>query len=140
MYAEIETVEQLRALLGARSDLRKAVVQSVDTTAVKNELLRTRAEGAVFLGCTFDTQLLAHVLETGGTVFPDLPGLEFKPYRASLYAPDELLDGYEKGNTDSLFTTTRDAKIYLQYQASRESCGLLDALAQRLHDHAVDDA
>src|SRR5687767_2208369 len=125
MYVEIETEVQLRALLGARSDLQKVVVQSVDLRPLGAELRRVRAEGAVFLGCTFDPELLDHVLSTKGTVFPDLPGLEFKPYRPSLYTADELLEGYERGNPKSLFSTTRDAKIYLQYQASRAAGGLV---------------
>jgi predicted Rossmann-fold nucleotide-binding protein len=140
MNLEIETPEQLRALLATRRSLEDVVVQSVDLRLSAAELRAVRAEGAVFLGCTFDTELLAHVLKTGGTVFPSLPGLEFAPYRATLYTPDELYEGYERGNPKSLFTTTRDARIYLQYQASRERRALLDALAQRLHDHAVDDA
>ena len=140
MFNEIETVEQLRALLMAQSDLRKVVIQNVDVRPVGELLTKVRAEGAVFLGCTFDITLLTHVMTTGGTVFPDLPGLEFRPYRHSLYTPDELLEGYEPGNPKSLVTTTRDAKIYLQYQASKSAQGLLDALAQRLHDHAIDDA
>lgn len=138
--AEVETIEQLRALLAARTDLRGLVVQNVDLRPVANELLVVRADGAVFLGCTFDEALRAHVLSTGGTVFPSFPGLEYQPYRAALYTPDELLDGYERGNPKSLFATTRDARIYGQYQASRERGLLLDALAQRLHDHAIDDA
>ncbi len=140
MYVEIDTEAQLRALLGARSDLRKVVVQHVDLRPLASELRKVRAEGAVFLGCAFDQELLAHVIASEGTVFPDLPGLEFKPYRPSLYTPDELLEGYARNNPRSLFETTRDAKIYLQYQASRTAQGLVDALAQRLHDHAIDDA
>lgn len=140
MYVEIETAEQLRALLAARSDLRDVVVQAVDLLPFATALRRVSAGGAVFLGCTFDAELLAHVTGTGGTVFPALPGLEFTPYRASLYTPDELLEGYVPGDPSSLFTTTRDARIYRQYQASRDVAGLLDALAQRLHDHAIDDA
>lgn len=140
MYNEVETVEQLRALLATKSDLRKVVVQAVDLRPVAAELKKLSADGAVFLGCTFDVELLTHVMTTGGTVFPDLPGLQFEPYRHSLYTPDELLHGYEPGNPKSLVTTTRDALIYLQYQASKAQHGLLDALAQRLHDHAIDDA
>jgi predicted Rossmann-fold nucleotide-binding protein len=140
MYVEIETEAQLRALLLARSDLKKVVVQSVDLRPLATELRRVRAEDAVFLGCTFEPDLLTHVMATKGTVFPDLPGLEFRPYRPALYTADELLDGYERGNPRSLFSSTRDAKIYLQYQASRTEGGLIDALAQRLHDHAIDEA
>jgi predicted Rossmann-fold nucleotide-binding protein len=140
MYVEIDSETQLRALLGARSDLRKVVIQNIDLRPLANELSKVRAEGAVFLGCVFDQELLAHVMATKGTVFPELPGLEFKPYRHALYTPDELLDGYARGNPKSLFETTRDAKIYLQYQASRAEQALVDALAQRLHDHAIDDA
>jgi len=140
MYIEIESEAQLLALLNARSDIQKVVVQAVDLRVAKTQLLSMRAEGGVFLGCQFDTELLTHVMSTGGTVFPELPDLEFKPYRASLYTADELLDGYVKGNAESLFTTTRDARIYRQFQESKSEHSLVDALAQRLHDHAIDDA
>jgi predicted Rossmann-fold nucleotide-binding protein len=138
MVVEIDSQEKLRALLAVRRELRGVVVQAVDLRPLAAELAGIPAAGAVFLGCSFDPELRAHVLDTGGTVFPELPGLEFRPYRASLYTADELLDGYRRGEPRSLFATTRDARIYRQYRASRAAGGLLDALAQRLHDHAID--
>jgi predicted Rossmann-fold nucleotide-binding protein len=52
------------------------------------------------------------------------------------------MDGYDPAVPRSFFTQTRDAKIYDFYVAHHgtESSSPLDALAQRLHDHAIDDA
>jgi predicted Rossmann-fold nucleotide-binding protein len=140
MVVEIDSVEKLRALLAVRTELRGVVIQAVDLRGLAAELAAVSAAGAVFLGCAFAPALEQHVLATGGTVFPDLPGLEYRPYRSALYTPDELLEGYRAGDPRSLFATTRDARIYRQYQASREAGTLLASLAQRLHDHAIDDA
>jgi predicted Rossmann-fold nucleotide-binding protein len=138
MHVEIDSEDKLRALLLVRTDLRGVIVHAVDLRPLAAELARTPAAGAVFLGCTFDPPLRAHVIDSGGTVFPELPGLEFRPYRASLYTADELLEGYRPGEPRSLFASTRDARIYRQYQTSRSKVSLLEALAQRLHDHAID--
>jgi len=55
-------------------------------------------------------------------MFPTLPDLPYNPYRATLYSREELMDGWTPRADQSV-----DKKI-------------LEALAQRLHDHAVDDA
>lgn len=142
MQIEIETEGALRVLLETRGDLRGVVVQRLDLRPLSDTLAKVDARGAVFLGCTFDTALLAHVLGCGAMVFPALDGLPFEPYRQGLYTPDELLEGFDREEPQSFWTASRDARIYAWYERTRKDAAVpvLDALAQRLHDHAIDDA
>jgi hypothetical protein len=62
----------------------------------------------------------------GALLFPRLPDLPYDPYRSTLYRPDELI--------------AVDEAIWQHFA----DCGgahpdILEALAQRLHDHAIDD-
>lgn len=68
----------------------------------------------------------------------DLPlptDLPYDPRRSSLYTPEELLDRTDLG-------MTRDERIYRHFDAhgGRHPTSAGEALAQRLHDHAIDQA
>jgi len=76
-------------------------------------------------------------------IFPRIEGLPYHPYRPALYTADELMEGYQRGVENSFSLHTRDARIYAHYDGHRRRAGpvaILEALAQRLHDHAIDDA
>jgi predicted Rossmann-fold nucleotide-binding protein len=72
----------------------------------------------------------SHVAASGATVFPPFTGLPYNPYRGRLYTPEEL-------QTDDL-----DARIYTHQARWRIAppAPIIEALAQRIHDHAIDDA
>jgi predicted Rossmann-fold nucleotide-binding protein len=141
---EIESAAALRAHIDETNSLKDVVVQGLDLTDATTEtaLTSVSAEDACFLGCRFSEAAEQHVRETGGTVFPAFVGLPFTPYRSSLYTPDELMEGYERGHPETR-DTTLDARIY-EYFKSRQLDGrdapVMDALAFRIHDHAIDDA
>ena len=141
---EIESPAALRAHVEEAESLRDVVVQGLDLTEAATEAALTSvpAEDACFLGCRFTDAAEEHVRRTGGTIFPAFVGLPFNPYRSSLYTPDELMEGYERGAPETRERTV-DARIY-QYFADRQLDGrdapVMDALAFRIHDHAVDDA
>ncbi len=121
--------------------LRGVVVQGVDLASCEARLAPCDLGGATFLGCALPDGLLTRAHAEGALVFPRLPDLPFEPYRAMLYTADELYTGYRRGGGRHSFATdTTDARIYAHYAANRASPPLLVALAQRLHDHAVDDA
>ena len=140
MHIEIETLAILRMHLDAGHGWQNVVVQGLDLSSETALLLRGPVEGAVFLGCAFEPAALAHVHATGGIVFPRLPGVPWDPARATLYTVDELMKGTVDGDERSFFTASADAKIYEHYQRTRAHPPILEALAQRLHDHAIDDA
>jgi predicted Rossmann-fold nucleotide-binding protein len=138
VHTEIESLAALHAHVAAGRGWRDVVVQGLDLTGETPLITHEPVEGAVFLGCAFTPAALTHVQATGGIVFPRLPGLAWDPARAQLYTVDELMQGATDERT--FFTDSRDARIYAQYQRTRDDPPILEALAQRLHDHAIDDA
>ena len=146
MYFEIHNPARLREHWEQERSLRCVVCQNLDLTGETEFLLTIDAKGAVFLGCRFEAPALEHVLETCGLVFPRLSehlDLPFQPYRHSLYMVRELMAGFDPKRPAS-FADTVDGQIYTRFQKYRSSddepTPILEALAQRIHDHAIDDA
>jgi predicted Rossmann-fold nucleotide-binding protein len=138
---EIHDRETLLDHAGRFRHLRGVVVQGVDLTSCDARLDPCDLSGAVFLGCALPPRLLARAQAADALVFPRLPDLPFEPYRGRLYTPDELYRGHERGRGRGfLESDTVDARIYAHYASHRASPPLVVALAQRLHDHAIDDA
>ncbi|MFB6230653.1 MAG: LOG family protein [Salinibacter sp.] len=141
---EIESAEALHRYIEGGHSLQNVVVQGADLTDpdVEAAVTSVPAEDACFLGCQLSEAAEQHVHDTGGTVFPAFVGLPFRPYRASLYTPAELMEGYERGHPDTR-NETADARIY-EYFRERKRDGrdapIMDALAFRVHDHAIDNA
>ncbi|HJL17475.1 MAG TPA: hypothetical protein RMH99_17530 [Sandaracinaceae bacterium LLY-WYZ-13_1] len=143
MYVEIESAEALAAHLDAHDHLRRVVVQGVDLTGLSDRLLEVPGHDAAFLGCRLEPPVSEHLRASGAVIFPELGDRPYHPYRPRLYRPEELLEGTEAGRPASFWESSRDARIYHHYQAHRRAEGptpILEALAQRLHDHAIDDA
>jgi len=140
MHVEIDCAEDLLGHLSASGHLRRVVVQDADLRGITASLLEISGLGAAFLGCALEGDAQAHLLATGALVFPSLADRPYRAYRAALYSPEELMDGYEEGRPKSFFESSRDARIYAHYRDLRRDPPVLEALAQRLHDHAIEDA
>src|SRR5688572_5628752 len=145
MYVAVESVAELKAQWAARGSLRHVVVKGLDLRGETDFLLSVSAHCAVFLGTHMGTAALDHVIETGGVVFPrlrELLDLPFEVYRDRLYSLPELMEGLDVGRPGSLFEDTLDGRVFRWFRAQRrgDPPGILEALAQRLHDHAIDDA
>ncbi|MGE0713204.1 MAG: hypothetical protein AB7N76_36915 [Planctomycetota bacterium] len=140
--AEIDRLDDLdrRLRREGERDLEGVVLQGLDLRGFEPELNEARVEGALFLGCTFAGRAdECSLVERGAVVFPRLTGLPYEPYRNALYTVDELMEGELEGG----YTATRDFRIYAHYDRARcdpHGVPLVEALAQRLHDHAIDDA
>lgn len=143
MYTEIHSVDELKAHVATHRCLDCVVCQGLDLRPYSSLLLSLPATGSAFLGCQFEPEALSHIVTTGGLVFPRLPGLPYRPYRPALYTIDELMEGYEAGVEHSFHDSALDSIIYKhfsKFQNSNEPLPILEALAQRLHDLAIDDA
>lgn len=143
-YIELESKESLQAHLAKVGNLQRVVVQGLDLTGafIEAALFAVSADEAHFLGCQLSTPVKEHIRKTGGTIFPVFEDLPFNPYRASLYTPDELMQGYEQGDRKSLGVTT-DGQIYAHFSKHNQADGpipVMVSLAYRIHDHAIDDA
>ena len=145
MYTAVETVEELKALWRARGSLRHVVAKGLDLRAETEFLLSVNAHCAVFLGCRMEADAMDRVIDTGGVVFPrlrEILELPFSVYRDRLYTLPELMQGLDVERPGSLFADTLDGQIYRWFRERRAEAqpGVLEALAERLHDHAIEDA
>jgi len=128
---EISTIDEFLEVLGADDGERvDVVVQGLDLHSVGALMLGLGWHGTTFLGCRMPDDVELHVIGAGATVFPPFDGLPYDPYRAELYTSSEL-------SADDL-----DLGIY-EHQAKwrhSEPLPILESLAQRIHDHAIDGA
>ncbi len=110
--------------------------QSLDLRGRAPALAALDAEGAIFLGCTFDPGVEDSLRRRGALIFPKLEGVPFNAYRGQLYTPQELYAGIQ----DTPYEETPDALVY-QWSIRPGQRHRLDAtLAAALHDHAIGDA
>jgi predicted Rossmann-fold nucleotide-binding protein len=114
------------------------VVQGLDFSNAEIDFGKLDVRGTVFLGCRFASPQVEHdLLLRGAIVFPRFEGLPYDPYRAALYSPEELMAGYQPG----VLQATRDWAIHAHFvERGRHEADILEALAQRIHDHAIDGA
>ncbi len=128
--AEITSIEAFDSVLVGPGSKRALAVQGLDLCERTDEILDRVWPHTAFLGCLLTDDAERHVAATGATVFPPFENLPYNAYRGTLYTPDELR------------TNELDSRIYHHQARWRESPPppILEALAQRIHDHAIDDA
>lgn len=134
---EVDSIARFDRLVsaGARA-MHGWHAQSLDLRGRGTALAALDAEGAVFLGCTFDPGVEASLRSRGALIFPPLTGVPFNPYRAGLYTPQELYAGI----IDEPYEKTPDALVYQWSMRPGQRNRLDSTLAAALHDHAVGDA
>lgn len=132
----IRELDTLEDFLQNKGQLHCSVIQGLDFSQTKIDWERLDFKGAVFLGCHFPKTVSADFLiNNGAVIFPQLPDLPYDPYRSNLYTRAELMVGWTPGNDQST-----DRKIYDHFvKAGKSNADVLESLAQRLHDHAIDD-
>ncbi|MGI9605584.1 MAG: hypothetical protein ACR2P0_05540, partial [Acidimicrobiales bacterium] len=128
--SEIMSDSGFRELVDRAPATREFVVQGLDLVDRTQEILGRPWYDTTFLGCRMDADADDHIRTTGGVTFPAFDRLPYNPYRGTMYSPSELRHG------------ELDRSIYEHQQRFREagSVPILEALAQRIHDHAIDDA
>jgi predicted Rossmann-fold nucleotide-binding protein len=128
--AEITTLESFDETLVGPGSERALAIQGLDLRDHDVQIREREWPHTVFLGCLLTVASDAHVSTSGATIFPPFTDLPFNPYRGHLYSPEEL------------FANDLDARIYEHQSRWRTNppAPILEALAQRIHDHAIDDA
>lgn len=142
---EIHSLDDLLRHLANDSRLDGLVLQGIDLRAHQDAIASADPRGATFLGCRMDDDLAIRLITRGALLFPQIPNLPYRPYRPTLYTFDELAarsDTPAAEDAEEGFEDTVDARIYRHAQRIRGSRNppVLEAMAQRLHDHAIDDA
>ena len=136
---ELESLEAFDAHLSVHKSLSGVACQGLDLFERSWRLLQTDVRGAFFLGCRIEPSALEHLIAEGACVFPALDGLPFRAFRAELYTAAELYEGYEPGDHAS-YETTPDARSYRWHRETVGDYEVVRTLAERIHDHAIDDA
>lgn len=133
----VREIDSLNSLLRQKGQLRGAVVQGLDLSKAGVPWSEVDCAGTVFLGCQFHEGVEADdLIQKGAFLFPAFSDLPYDPYRPRLYSREELMEGWSAENDESL-----DLRIYERFaERGRKNPHVIEALAMRLHDHAIDDA
>ena len=129
-------VDSLKRLEGGVVNLNCSVVQGLDLREAGIDWEGLECEGAIFLGCQFPEDLsICDLQGKGASVFPRFKALPFNPYRPELYTREELMEGWTREKDRSV-----DKQIYDHFvKHGKKDPDIVEALAERLHDHAIDD-
>ncbi len=131
--SEIESVQELRDRL---PDLRHTVIQGLDLRKTYIDWSKAKVSDAVFFGCSLTDADAKLLVKQGATLFPRLSNRPYNPYRSALYTPGELREGFASQKDHSV-----DRQIYDHFvKHGKFDPPILEAVAQRIHDHAIDDA
>lgn len=127
---EIVTIEAFEQLVASGDTAKPLAVQGIDLCGSTEVILTKPWPRAVFLGTPMTERAAAHARQSGATVFPPFGDIPYNPYRGSLYSPSELRNG------------GLDEAIYRHQVTWRNDppAPIIEALAQRIHDHAIDNA
>jgi predicted Rossmann-fold nucleotide-binding protein len=92
----------------------------------------------LFLGCRFASrEVEAEVVRRGAHVVPPFAALPYPTHPPRLYTADDLAAGFTAGG----FATMYDSVVYQHFRARGGALPeVREALAQRLHDHGIDNA
>ncbi len=133
----IREIDTFCSLVRQQGQLDCAVVQGLDLRGEDIDWAALQCNGAVFLGCRFPDDLNLETLRLrGALIFPRVPGLPYHPNRHNLYTREELMEGWSAQVDESM-----DKRIYDHFHdKGRYRPDVVEALAQRIHDHAIDDA
>jgi hypothetical protein len=131
----IRSIKTLKEFVSQKGSLANCTVQDIDFKDNYINWSQLQISHTTFLGCELKPEDACILLAKGAFLYPRLPDLPYNPYRNHLYSCLELMDGYSHENDLSL-----DYSIYRHFTESRYNPDINEALSQRVHDHAIDEA
>lgn len=131
----IRNFNTFEKLLVKTIDLSNLVIQDIDFTKTSINWEKLIYHNTTFLGCIFNREDVFSIVNKGGYVYPKFKNIPYKPYRQSLYTWQELMENYHSTEDDSI-----DLHIYNHFIKNKYTPSIHEALAQRIHDHSIDDA
>jgi len=138
---ELHTPGELRDHLARHGHLEQTVLQHIDLRLFEAQLKTTAVDGAVFLGCNLSPEGGYALTQRGAVIFPNMPELVFRPYRAFLYTAEELFEGFDPDDPCS-YCQTPDNKIYQHWLANGRAnpAKVMEGMLRRIHDQSMTDA
>ncbi|GAA4144374.1 LOG family protein [Phytohabitans flavus] len=135
---EVESRAELDLHLGTGS-LAGLTIQGLRLDAEPvPDLSHVDVTGTLFIGCHFATvDAEADVVLRGAHVVPPFRDMPFPSHPAHLYTAEDLAAGFESGGFAGMYDTV----VYEHFLAVGGALPTVrEALAQRLHDHGIDNA
>ena len=132
----IREIDSLDRIARSEGQLSCAVVQGLDLREANLPGIELDRDGAVVRVCRFAAEVaVCDLMYKGALVFPEFSDLPFNPYRPELYTREELMEGWTQEDDKSI-----DKEIYDHFvKHGKKNPDIIEALAERLHDHAIDD-
>ncbi|MCB9233868.1 MAG: hypothetical protein H6581_19585 [Bacteroidia bacterium] len=131
----IRRIESIHDLLAQGNSLKNCTLQDLDLTQNGFHWEAVEIENTTFLGCRLFEAEEMILRRKGARIYPRVEGLPYNPHRGKLYTWQELMRGFIPGGGES-----EDLKIYQHFSGSRHNPDINEALQQRIHDHAIDEA
>jgi len=130
----IDSIAELRETVVESGSLLNCTLQDLDLRTVEMDWQSLDLSQTTFLGCDLTSAQRAMFGAQGALIFPRPANLPYNPYRRGLYTWQELMQGYDPKDDQSI-----DLQIYRHFSRSRFNPGIQEALYQRIHDHSIDD-
>lgn len=135
-YHEIETIDEVKNLLGNGGTISRCAFQDIDFRELECNA-GCCFEHCLFMGCRFTKEMKTQIDGTN-LVFSHID-VPFNAFRNTLYTADTLYEGYELGNPDS-YKDCFDNKVYQHYlRMGKTATDVKETLARTLHDRAISD-
>jgi predicted Rossmann-fold nucleotide-binding protein len=131
----IREIEDMQSFMRNGYSFDHICVQDIDFTSFEVNWEALSMEDTCFLGCHFNKKDQLILQSKGVMMMPKVYHLPFNPYRGHLYTWQELEDPSIQDQKIS-----NDLKIYNYFSQTKFNPEITDALWQRIHDHAIDDA
>jgi predicted Rossmann-fold nucleotide-binding protein len=130
---DLETFERL--YLKKEPNLSHCTLQALDFSDTPVDWKRFTIHDTAFLGCQLSTEEEVLLTQMGAYIYNAPTTLPYNPFRKALYTWQELMQGFDQEKDNST-----DYNIYRHFSASKFNTPINEALWQRIHDHAIDDA
>lgn len=131
----ITEIETLRHFLQNGKSLKNCTLQGLDLKPLKINWHMLAFENTTFLGCQLDLDEEMLLRQKGAYIYLAPKGIPYQPFRHRLYHWQELMDGFSEEKDISV-----DFQIYQHFSTNKFDPSINEALWQRIHDHAMDDA
>ena len=131
----IKEIKSIKDLLKEGEMMLNLTIQNLDLNKLDVNWENIKLANTTFLGCEMSDEIELILRKKKAFIYPKIVGIPYNPYKKSLYTYEELMEGYSQEEDNSV-----DTKIYTHFNKLRYTADINEALAQRIHDHAIDDA
>lgn len=131
----IRKVETLKQFIANGRSAKDCTLQDLNFSDLNIDWENMDIENTTFLGCDLSLEEEFILRKKGAFVYHAPKNLPYQPFRKKLYDWQELMEGFSVEQDNSI-----DAHIYQHFSKNKYNPSINEALWQRIHDHAMDDA